>query len=100
MLYTPQASKDLFLSLSPSLPHSLPLSLPQAPVVILGNKRDLNAIREVETGKASQLCKAHGVKFYEVTVLDRDGLKDPMCYMAWRMANPGIDDLHDTIGCG
>lgn len=83
------------LPLSP-LPLSLPpssltflLSKPKAPIVILGNKRDLNAIREVESGKASQQCKAHGLKFYEVTVLDRDGLKDPMCYMAWRMANPG-----------
>jgi NF-kappa-B inhibitor-interacting Ras-like protein len=82
---TSKLSYDLVVSLR----QKIATKNKDAPIVILANKRDLNAIREVDTGKASQLCKAHGVKFYEVTVLDRDGLKEPMCYMAWRMANPG-----------
>ena len=79
-------------SLTPS-----PLSLHKAPIVVLGNKRDLNAIREVDTGKATQWARTHAVKFYEVTVLEREGLRDPICYIAWRMANPGGCGLHMYI---
>ena len=60
------------------------------PIVVLGNKRDLNAIREVPENKTQQWARSHGVKPYEVTVLDRDSLKDPFSYIAWRMANPGV----------
>ena len=33
-------------------------------------------------------ARQHGIRAYETTVLDREGLKDPFCYIAWRMSNP------------
>lgn len=58
-------------------------------MVLLGNKSDLNAIREVDTVRAQTWARSHGIRPYEVTVMNRDSLKDPFCYITWRMANPG-----------
>ena len=58
-------------------------------MVLLGNKADLNAIREVDSGRAQMWAQSHGIRPYEVTVTNRDGLKDPFCYLTWRMSNPG-----------
>ena len=58
-------------------------------MVLLGNKGDLNAIREVDGGRAQVWAQSHGIRPYEVTVINRDGLKDPFCYITWRMSNPG-----------
>ena len=35
-------------------------------------------------------ARSHALRLFEVSVLDRDTLKEPLCYMAWRMANPGV----------
>lgn len=75
----------------------LPLSLyspihahSQLPMVLLGNKSDLNAIREVEQIRPQTWARCHGIRPYEVNVINRDSLKDPFCYITWRMANPGM----------
>ena len=60
-------------------------------MVLLGNKADLNAIREVDGGRAQMWAQSHGIRPYEVTVINRDGLKYPFCYVTWRMSNPGED---------
>ncbi len=66
-------------------------SLPpiQLPIVVLGNKKDLNAIREVDFTTVQHWARAHGMRAFEVSVMDRDSLKEPFSYIAWRMANPG-----------
>lgn len=69
-------------------PHSISMHV-QLPFVLLGNKCDLNAIREVDTVRAQTWARSHGIRPYEVTVINRDSLKDPFCYLTWRMANPG-----------
>lgn len=61
----------------------------EVPVILLGNKSDCNAIREVNADVAGQWARSRGIRPYEVTVINRDSLKDPFCYIAWRMANPG-----------
>ncbi len=46
-------------------------------------------------------ARAHGIRAYEVSVLDRDSLKEPFSYVAWRMSNPGQRACSDeslTIG--
>lgn len=58
-------------------------------MVVLGNKFDCNAIREVKAEIVSIWARSNGIRPYEVTVGNRDCLKDPFCYLAWRMANPG-----------
>ena len=58
-------------------------------MVAVGNKADLGGVREVTTAKASQWARSHGVRPFEVTVLNRDCLKEPFSYIAWRMGNPG-----------
>lgn len=62
-------------------------------MVLLGNKADLNAIREVDDGRARGWAQSHGIQPYEVTVINRDGLKVPFCYITWRMSNPGKTDV-------
>lgn len=83
----------------------LSLSLPedslQVPVILLGNKCDCNAIRQVPSAAASGWARANGIKPYEVTVMNRDCLKEPFCYIAWRMGNPGKNNpaqhTHDVM---
>ena len=58
-------------------------------MVLLGNKLDCNAIREVNAEVASAWARSYGIRPYEVTVMNRDRLKEAFCYIAWRMANPG-----------
>ncbi len=60
-------------------------------MVAIGNKVDLGGVREVTTAKASQWARSHGVRPFEVTVLNRDCLREPFSYIAWRMGNPGTD---------
>ena len=67
-------------------------------MIILGNKSDCNAIREVNADVAGQWARSRGIRPYEVTVINRDSLKDPFCYIAWRMANPGELCLANSIG--
>ncbi|CAI8037071.1 NF-kappa-B inhibitor-interacting Ras-like protein 2 [Geodia barretti] len=57
---TSKASYDLVLALR----QKIASRNRDATIVIIGNKCDLNAIREVDSSKASQQCKTHGVKFY------------------------------------
>ena len=59
-------------------------------MVLLGNKLDCNAIREVSFEVASAWARSYGIRPFEVTVINRDRLKEPFCYIAWRMANPGM----------
>lgn len=58
-------------------------------MIVVGNKCDCNAIREVNAEVVNAWARSFGVKPYEVTVMNRDCLKEPFCYIAWRMANPG-----------
>ena len=57
---------------------------------MLGNKCDCNAIRQVNSDTASSWARSNAIRPYEVTVMNRDCLKEPFCYIAWRMANPGM----------
>ena len=59
-------------------------------MVVVGNKSDCNAIREVRSDIATAWARPYGIRTYEVTVMNRDSLKAPFCYIAWRMANPGM----------
>lgn len=65
---------------------------------MVGNKCDCNAIRQVSSDKASAWARSNGVRPYEVTVMNRDCLKEPFCYIAWRMANPGNLDKAEEVG--
>lgn len=56
---------------------------------MVGNKCDCNAIRQVNSDTVSAWARSNGIRPYEVTVMNRDCLKEPFCYIAWRMANPG-----------
>ena len=76
-------------------------------MVVLGNKSDCNAIRQVKDEAMKIWARSNGVRPYEVTVANRDGLKDPFCYLAWRMANPsekgcglGVVTERWTLRCG
>lgn len=59
------------------------------PMVVLGNKIDQSAMSVVPTTKSSQWARSYGIRPFEVTVLNRDSLKEPFSYIAWRMGNPG-----------
>lgn len=61
----------------------------EVPLVLLGNKCDCNAIRQVSSASVGAWARSNGIKPYEVSVMNRDCLKEPFCYIAWRMANPG-----------
>lgn len=74
-------------------------------MVVLGNKADLNAIRQVKDETVKVWSRSNGIRPYEVSVANRDGLKDPFCYLAWRMANPsecgvGVVSSLSSPGCG
>lgn len=56
-------------------------------MVVVGNK--LDCVRAVERETATAWARSQGIRLYEVTVMNRDSLKEPFCYVAWRMANPG-----------
>ncbi len=39
--------------------------------------------------RCGQWARSHGVTPYEVSVLNRDCIKEAFAYAAWRMGNPG-----------
>eukprot|EP01083_Nonionella_stella_P147844 467083_1 len=49
---------------------------PDAPIVILGNKNDLEEHRAVSTMEAQDFCSYYGYGFMEISALTQDGLKD------------------------
>ncbi|KAL5475604.1 hypothetical protein EMCRGX_G025436 [Ephydatia muelleri] len=59
------------------------------PVVVLGNKSDLSSSRAVDFTQVLAWARQNAVNAYEVTVIDRETLKEPFCYIARRMFNPG-----------
>jgi hypothetical protein len=61
----------------------------EVPVIIVGNKYDLDGIRQVTFEKAMEWARHFGINIYETSVLDRDSLRDPFTYITWSMANPG-----------
>ncbi len=57
---------------------------------MIGNKSDCNAIREVKQDTVNSWARSYGIRPYEVTVMNRDSLREPFSYIAWRMANPSM----------
>lgn len=76
-------------------------------MVVIGNKYDLDGIRDVSLATALDWAKTDGgtekyklyhflklflvtAHLYETSVLDRDSLREPFTFITWCMANPGI----------
>ena len=78
----------------------------QYPIVLVGNKYDLNGIRDVDANQVQLwaqplnsesltvllFCnnKNCSVRSFETSVQSRDSLREPFTYIAWSMANPGM----------
>ncbi|XP_011405348.1 PREDICTED: NF-kappa-B inhibitor-interacting Ras-like protein 1 isoform X2 [Amphimedon queenslandica] len=81
------ASKSSFEVLK-LIRHKISLKHKEFPVVAIGNKYDLDGIRQVKMDTALDWAKTEGVQLYETSVLDRDSLKEPFSCIAWVMSNP------------
>ncbi|XP_065911388.1 NF-kappa-B inhibitor-interacting Ras-like protein 2 isoform X1 [Dysidea avara] len=61
----------------------------ECPMVVVGSKADLEEERTHEAIYPAPWARAHNIRCFEVTVLDRETLKPPFAYVTWGMANPG-----------
>ncbi|CAL1294643.1 unnamed protein product [Larinioides sclopetarius] len=60
----------------------------EVPIIVLGNKMDLQNERQVDTGLAQAWAQKEKVKLYEVSALDRRTLIEPFVYLASKMNPP------------
>ena len=81
---TSRSSFDLAITLK----HMIGMRHKETPVVVVGNKYDLDGIRDVDVTVSTQWAKTNGVHLYETSVLDRESLREPFTYITWCMANP------------
>ena len=57
-------------------------------IVVLGNKKDLNELRKVETVQALNWAAREKVKFFEVSALERQSLYEPFQYLSSKLNPP------------
>ena len=57
-------------------------------IVVLGNKKDLNELRKVETVQALNWAAREKVKFFEVSALERQSLHEPFQYLSSKLNPP------------
>lgn len=57
-------------------------------IIVLGNKKDLETSRQVETVQALNWAAREKVKFFEVSALDRNSLYEPFVYLTSKLNPP------------
>ncbi|XP_021002917.1 NF-kappa-B inhibitor-interacting Ras-like protein 2 [Parasteatoda tepidariorum] len=70
----------------------------EVPIIVLGNKMDLQNERQVDTGLAQAWAQKEKVKLYEVSTLDRRTLIEPFVYIASRMNPPPSKSSFPQLG--
>ncbi|GIX74821.1 NF-kappa-B inhibitor-interacting Ras-like protein 2 [Caerostris darwini] len=70
----------------------------EVPIIVLGNKMDLQNERQVDTGLAQAWAQKEKVKLYEVSALDRRTLVEPFVYLASKMNPPPSKSTFPQLG--
>ncbi|XP_070540765.1 NF-kappa-B inhibitor-interacting Ras-like protein 2 [Ptychodera flava] len=71
----------------PDLPKHY-FSIADITIIALGNKVDLDHLREVDISTATAWAHKEKVKLFEVSVKDRRSILEPLVFMATRMSTP------------
>ncbi|KAG8176338.1 hypothetical protein JTE90_003300 [Oedothorax gibbosus] len=70
----------------------------EVPIIVLGNKMDLQNERQVDTVLAQAWSQKEKVKLYEVSALDRRTLVEPFVYLASKMNPPPSKSTFPQLG--
>ena len=69
-------------------------------IVVLGNKKDLNELRQVETVQALNWAAREKVKFFEVSALERQSLHEPFQYLSSKLNPPSNKSSFSQLTMG
>ena len=77
--------QDSFNALDAWLEDFQTLAIPNAPVILVGNKTDLKTERTVSDGEARSYAERHNLDYFETSALDATFVEDAFVRLAYRI---------------